>query len=163
MAMNDLFKKLRTAGGMGIAVAVFVLGLVLVLMPHSSVDTKEETDFDYSEYIRLTQQRLTQMISSVSGAGEVSVMVTLESSPEQYYHRDTKTRRTQNDTSVSAEAEEILVFEQNKPILVKEIFPAIKGVAVVCDGARNPQVTQRIIGLVSCALDLSSNKIYVTY
>lgn len=164
MTLNELVSKLRTGKGIGIAVAVFALGLALVMMPQPSGKTQtEQTEFDYSKYTRVMEQRLTQMISDVSGAGSVSVMVTLESSPEQYYHRDIKTRRTQNDTSVSAEAEESLVFEHEKPILVKEIFPAIKGVAVVCDGARNSQVTQKIIGLVSCALDLSANKIYVTY
>ncbi|MBQ9921620.1 MAG: stage III sporulation protein AG, partial [Clostridia bacterium] len=86
-------------------------------------------------------------------------MVTLESSAEQYYQKNVKSR---SDTN-SAEREESVVFEDKKPIPVKEIMPEVKGVAVVCDGAVSTGIMQRVIGLISCALDLPANRIYVTY
>lgn len=164
MGLNDLIKKLRGIKGLGTLALLFVAGLALVLFPFGGSDAaKEEKSFDCDEYVKNVENELSEMISHVSGVGSVKVMVTLESGAAQYYERDTKTRRTDNGTAVSAETEENLVFEDKKPILVKEIFPEIKGVAVVCDGARNAAVEEKIINLVSCALNVPTHRIYVTY
>lgn len=146
-----------------IAVA-FAVGLLLVLMPQPH-DTPKSTsnEFDGEAYTRHLEKRLCDMISAVSGTGEVKVMITLESSPEQYYQRDVRHRSTSGESSESFEAEETLVFEERRPIPVKEIYPEIKGVAVVCGGAADSRIAERIISLVACTMNIPSNRIYVTY
>ncbi len=163
--LNELFKKLTNVKGAWILAVIFILGLGLVFFTpqKSSGENSVNTSFSQREYISETEKKLCEMISRIAGAGSATVMVTLESSPEQYYERNTKTRRSDSETAVSAEAEESLVFEDKKPILVKEIFPEIKGVAVVCGGAVKSEVCAKIINLVSCALNVPSNRIYVTY
>lgn len=163
MMLNDLIKKIRGIKGIGALAVIFTVGLALVLLPLGTSEEKEEQTFDCTEYVESLETELCEMLSRVSGAGSVKVMVTLESGAAQYYERDTKTRRSDNGTTVSAETEESLVFEDKKPILVKEIFPEIKGVAVVCDGARKAAVEEKIINLVSCALNVPTHRIYVTY
>lgn len=163
MMLNDLIKRLggiKGAAALGIA---FAVGLAMVLLPSRDTAQAGDDRFDYSEYVAKLESELCEMLANVSGVGSVKVMLTLESGAVQYYERDTKTRRTDNGTAVSAETEQSLVFEDKKPILVKEAFPEIKGVAVVCDGARNSRVEQKIINLVSCALNVPSHRIYVTY
>ncbi len=163
MMLNDLIKRLggiKGAAALGIA---FAVGLALVLWPSRDASRADNGGFDYSEYVAELEDELREMLSNVSGVGNVKVMLTLESGAVQHYERDTKTRRTDNGTAVSAETEQSLVFEDKKPILVKEAFPEIRGVAVVCEGARSSRVEQKIINLVSCALNLPTNRIYVTY
>ena len=161
---GDLFSKLGGLKGMGFIAAAFVMGLILIFLPvGKSTDDRGVSAFDSTEYIRVTEERLCGIISQIKGAGSVRVMITLESSPEQYYQRDTRRRNTDSATSASTETEETMVFEDRKPILVKEIFPEIKGVAVVCTGAKDSRIAEKIVGLVSCAMDISSARIYVTY
>ncbi|MBE6688730.1 MAG: hypothetical protein E7588_05580 [Ruminococcaceae bacterium] len=161
--MNEFINKIRTTKGVGIIAAVFLLGFMIVFISPGEDENTSADSFDCAQYISHTEEKLSEMISRVSGAGSVSVMVTLESSTEQYYHRNTKSRSSKNGDAVSYEAEEAIVLEKDDPILVKEIFPEIKGIAVVCDGARSSSVTQKIINLVACALNVPSNRIYVTY
>ena len=60
---------------------------------------------------------------------------------------------------------DIVLYEDEKksksPILVKEIQPKIKGVAVVCKGIGNAEMQLKIINLVSTAFNLPTNKVYV--
>jgi stage III sporulation protein AG len=46
-------------------------------------------------------------------------------------------------------------------VLVKEIKPKIKGVAVVCRGISGEDMQLKIINLVSTVLNLPANKVYV--
>lgn len=161
---NELLSRLKGVKSLWALIAVFMLGLALVLMPAKKGEsTPENSGFDTASYVNELENELCSIISHISGAGKAQVMVTIENSPEQYYQRNTKTRRTDADASSSGESEETVVFEDGEPILVKEILPEVRGVAVVCGGAANSQVAQKIINLVSCALNLPTNRIYVTY
>lgn len=161
--MNEFINKIRTTKGIGIIAVVFLVGLAMVFLSPRQNEKEPEGYFDCEQYIEQMEQKLSGMISQISGAGNSQVMVTLESSTEQYYHRNTKSRSNRNGETVSYESEEAIVLESDDPILVKEIFPEINGVAVVCTGARNAEIMHKIINLVSCALNVPANRIYVTY
>ena len=47
-------------------------------------------------------------------------------------------------------------------VLVTEGAPAIGGVGVVCQGAKNERVKREIVALVSATLGVGTHKIYVT-
>ena len=49
-----------------------------------------------------------------------------------------------------------------KPTVMAIEAPKIKGVSVVCAGAENIQIRERIINLIASTLNLTKNKIYVT-
>ena len=161
---ENIISRLGGIKGILIISAVFAVGLLLVLMPQP--DSTSESDpkpFDGDLYVAEVEKRLCDIISAISGTGEVKVMVTLESSPEQYYQRDVRHRSSSSETTETFENEETLVFEERRPIPVKEIYPEIKGVAVVCKGASDSHIAQKIISLVACTMNVSSNRIYVTY
>lgn len=160
--MNEIVSKIRGIKGIGILAAIFVAGIIMVLLSKNDTDSglQESADTYCSEYVQEVKKELGQILSEVSGAGTPRIMITLESSAEQYYHSDTKTKQTDSQTTFSYQSQ---AYQEDTPVIVREIFPSIKGVAVVCDGAKNSQVKKRIINLISCALDIPTNKIYVTY
>ena len=161
---GNIISRLGGVKGVVIIAAAFAVGLLLVMMPQpDNTDRIQSNEFDGELYTAHLEKRLCDMISAVSGTGEVKVMITLESSPEQYYQRDVRHRSTSGESTESFEAEETLVFEERRPIPVKEIYPEIKGVAVVCRGAADTRIAQRIISLVECTMNIPSNRIYVTY
>lgn len=130
---------------------------------------------DYDAYTAQLEARLTEMISSVEGAGEAKVMVTLECGTEYVYASQQKTTsamsensdaggRTSRDEKRTGEESLILVDGSGgeEPLLLKEITPTVAGVVVVCSGADDVNVRQRVVDVVTTALGTSSNRVCVT-
>ena len=130
---------------------------------------------DYEAYTRQLENRLTELISSVEGAGETKVMVTLECGTEYVYASQQKTTSALSEHSDSggrSEREEKRTGEESlilvdgsrgeEPLIRKEITPTVAGVVVVCSGADNVNVRQRITDIVTTALGTSSNRVCVT-
>lgn len=137
--------------------------------------TNDAAAVDYDAYTAQLEARLTEMISSVEGAGEAKVMVTLECGTEYVYASQQKTTsamsensdaggRTSRDEKRTGEESLILVDGSGgeEPLLLKEITPTVAGVVVVCSGADDVNVRQRVVDVVTTALGTSSNRVCVT-
>ena len=126
------------------------------------------SSLDYSKEI---ERKLTNVLKNVSGAGKVSVMVTLSSSLEIVYAEniDEKNNSTISETSttssINTSQNTILVKNNgaNMPLIVKEILPEIKGVVVVSEGAKDVNVKLKIIQAIKALLDIPSSNIQVLY
>lgn len=130
---------------------------------------------NYDDYAAQLESRLTEMISSVEGAGEAKVMVTLECGTEYVYASQQKTTSAMSENSDSngkssrdekrtGEENVILIDGDNgeEPLILKEMTPTVAGVVVVCSGADDANVKQRIVDVVTTALGTSSNRVCVT-
>ena len=130
---------------------------------------------DYDEYTARLESRLTELISSVDGAGRTKVMVTLECGTEYVYASQQKTTsalsentnpdgRVSRDEKRSGEENLILIDggRGEEPLILKEITPTVAGVVVLCSGADDINVRQQIINVVTTALGTSSNRVCVT-
>jgi stage III sporulation protein AG len=49
-----------------------------------------------------------------------------------------------------------------EPVLISELYPRVRGVAVVCTGGKNAEVKNRVTELIAAALGISVNKIAVS-
>ena len=129
----------------------------------------------YEEYTAQLEARLTELISSVEGAGQAKVMITLECGTEYVYASQQKTTsamsentdaggRSSRDQKQSGEESLILIDGDRgeEPLILKEITPTVAGVVVVCSGADDPQVRERIVNVVTTALGTGSNRVCVT-
>lgn len=130
---------------------------------------------NYDDYAAKLEARLTELISSVEGAGEAKVMVTLECGTEYVYASQQKTTSALSEDSDSSgkisrdekqtgEENVILIDGDNgeEPLILKEMTPTVAGVVVVCSGADDANVKQRIVDVVTTALGTSSNRVCVT-
>ena len=130
---------------------------------------------DYEEYTARLESRLTELISSVDGAGNTKVMVTLECGTEYVYASQQKSTsavsensnpdgRVSRDEKRSGEESLILIDagRGEEPLILKEITPTVAGVVVLCSGADDINVRQQIINVVTTALGTSSNRVCVT-
>lgn len=127
--------------------------------------------FTAEAYERELEQRLVQLLSCVEGAGEVTVMVTLESGVQAVYaqavQQSSDIAAIQPDggserTSYTAEYILVDTGSGEEALTETTLQPTVKGVAVVCTGARELHVVSRITELVSTVLGISSNRICVT-
>ena len=130
---------------------------------------------DYDQYTKQLEDRLTELISAVDGAGETKVMITLECGTEYVYASQQKTTsamsensdangKTSRDEKRTGEENVILVDGSGgeEPLILKEITPTVAGVVVVCSGADDVNVRQRVTDIVTTALGTSSNRVCVT-
>ena len=154
-----------------VAIFGFIIMILIFLseLDFSSNDKSNLTDeksisaLDYSEYI---ENKLCDLIQSIDGAGKTNVMITISETSEYIYAKNDKNSNKLTDkTSDSDYDSEYVIIEQNNNdsgLLVKVIEPKIRGVAVVCEGADDPVVQQRIYSTVSAVLNISTARISIS-
>lgn len=110
------------------------------------------------------ERRLCELISKIDGAGEVSVMVTLDATTTAIYEKDRKLEETSGNASASSskETEVVLAGSAKQPLLTGSIMPTVRGAAVVCEGAANPTVREKVANTVAKALNIGISRVYVT-
>lgn len=163
----------------------FLILLVILIVSLNSIygeeETKTENDTSVVQKIAKDntyksefEMRLENILSKISGAGEVSVMVSYENEVRKIPMVDTK-----NTTTITSEKdssggerkteemnqEQIIVYESNgsnkAPVIQEYTVPKILGVIVVAEGASDSSVKEKIINAVSSVTDVASHKIQV--
>lgn len=146
-------------------------------LPSSESKNDVNVDIDTNHgnsYEKNLEYKLTQLLSRTKGAGNVAVSITLEGSARQEHEKnivkETKTVQ-EKDTSGGVrttteikENQQILVNKENgvdKPVVLREINPTIKGVLVIADGAADSIVKANLTKAVETSLGISSYKITV--
>ena len=167
-----------------IIVLLGILGMALILISQltdgdsagqSQPQATGGAEFVNQEYIARLEERLQDLISEIDGVGRNRVMVTLESGAEYVYAQE---HRRSTDTTHSGyggvptggriqenvEQRFILVdteFGRREALILTRIPPRVQGVVIVCEGANNPMVEQKLISVVTTALGISSARVSV--
>lgn len=130
----------------------------------SNIDSGIVREENLAELEKQLEKRLEQIISKIDGAGSVSVMITLESSTELVYERDRKIQRSANGDSESygGETEVVLAGSAKEPLQIGSIQPKVRGAAIVCSGASDPVVRERVANTAAKVLNLGISRVYVT-
>lgn len=148
-----------------IAGALAAMLLLLLSAVPRGVKSAEPLE-DASELERGLEQRLVQLISRIDGAGEVTVMVTLDTVSRQVYEKDARSESTSRADGGSNgsvhETEVVLAGSAKEPLRVGTVQPKVRGAAVVCPGASDPVIRERVANTVARALDIGLSRVYVT-
>ena len=125
-------------------------------------------------YEEALEAKLANLLSQVKGAGSVAVSITLESGLTQEYARNTvRESRTIQErdtaggvrtTTESKESDQVLLGRDNgidRPVMVRETKPAVKGVLVIAEGAADSAVKASLTRAVEAGLGLPPYKITV--
>lgn len=147
-------QKLLTGNKNKITVALLaVLGVLMIMISTlfgaDTVNADEEyTDIGfYTEYL---EKRICELCDSIYGVSEPKVFLTLDSSSEQIYQTD----------GIS----DFLILTNNDgeyAVKLCEIYPKVRGIAIVCGGGEIPRIQETVTDLLSAALGLPKNKIKV--
>ncbi|MBR5294988.1 MAG: hypothetical protein IKU24_00180 [Clostridia bacterium] len=154
---NINFKK-------NLPILIILLSFGIIFLFFSEYDSNKEVkssqdDFDEESYTLQLEERLCSIIEEIDGVSEVNVMVTLESGKRYTFAQEEKSANGSDITTfLMTEGEN----GHSSPILIETGAPKIKGVSVVCHGAENALIREKILRLVAGTLDLTQNKIYVT-
>lgn len=144
-------------------------GIVLILLseavPHNDSVKKEapdKSDSSYSDYILSLEKETEELISSIDGAGSCKVMITLKNTNESVFAKNSQENKA--ESSYSNSHEYVLYDGQDgeTPVLIKQYFPSVQGVAVVCEGADNKAVRESIVNSIASLYNISVSKISVS-
>ena len=162
-----------------------ILGMALILISQltgtgggntfGQPPTVSPPEFTNEEYIRMLEHRLQALISEIDGVGRNKVMVTLESGVEYVYAQEERrstdtTRDLGSELAVGGRVQEsveqrfILVdteFGRREALVLTRRPPRVQGVVIVCEGADNILVQEKLISVVTTALGIPSTRVSV--
>lgn len=153
-------KKVKALVALGLAIIILIA--LSTISDSSNKNAEIDEKIDYLAYTESLENRLKSTISSINGVGRCRVMITLENSNESVYAINENSRNEMNSTNTS---DEYVIYNSSNgesPVLIKEYFPKVQGVSVVCSGGDNDRVREEIIDTVSSLFNISSNRISVT-
>lgn len=151
---------LQKAGMLKYAFLVLLVGVCLMLYPQKKEvppvqESRQENGVDLED-------SLEAILEKIDGAGEVAVLLSLETGESAVYQTDDETET--DGTGQSGRRETVLLTDSDgneSPLIVQKNYPIYKGAVVLCQGADSAAVKFQIINAVSDITGLSSNKISV--
>lgn len=132
-------------------------------MVAAGTDKKEKPDSTNTASIDVEaeEKRLESILSQIDGAGSVSVMVTYYSGVEKSLAYETKQNTASREDKSEMSTDKKAVMTDGEPMVVKEVYPKVKGVIVTADGAGNAAVKQAISEAVAACLDVPAHRICI--
>ena len=143
-------------------IAAIVLLFLSTLTPKSS-DTEQTAVYSASEAAEMERElerRLTELISQIDGVTSPQVMVTLDCTSERVFAEETKSSSSSDE--ISTENSIALSGSGKDAIETSVILPKVRGVAVVCGGADNVLIREKVVNTAARVLDIGVSKVYVT-
>lgn len=141
---------------------VICVGMVLIILGgknqgKTKTDTQQVTFISQKEAEEALEARVTALLSGIAGVGRVQVMITLDCGNEGKYLQNEQ----QNTDSVSKSYITVQTENGQSPVLASELYSRVRGVAVVCDGGRDPAVEQAVMRTLEALFDIGSHHISV--
>ena len=125
-----------------IIIAMLILiTFTFVFSTDSTLANNYSTESSFLQsYVTDLENRLAKTLSKVKDAGNVSVVITIESGMETVLAMNTVTKETSSGTQT--ETTPLLI--NGKTVVVKEVYPKITGVLIVAEGANNIGVMTKL-------------------
>ncbi|MDI3310187.1 MAG: stage III sporulation protein AG [Thermoanaerobacterium sp.] len=187
MDFNKLKQKVLKADNKTIQdlTVIFIIGLIILIgasiffkpKPTNKNSDKQmvEKQITNDDYASKLESELKEILSKIHGAGNVDVLVTLDSDDEVVAAMDTvQSETTTNEkdsnggtrTTIQSETDNKIVTSQNnsgenQPMILKKVMPEVRGVVVVADGAKDPNVQYELMTSVETALGIPAYKVKV--
>lgn len=121
-------------------------------------------------YVCQTEERLSQILEKINGAGKVSVFISVENGGEKILATDQSRKSSSEaaaDTEQSSEEQEqnVVLAGQSagqSPYILGEKLPVPSGVLVVAEGASDEKVRLAMYEAVRAVFGLSAHRVKIT-
>lgn len=140
-----------------IIVVLAVIAIFICLNGFNKEKATVETTSVSEEYVSNLEKRLSQTLSTVDGAGKVSVIITVESGMETVI----ATEKTVTESNGEKEIVEVPVIVNGKTVVLKELYPKISGVVIIAEGANDISVMRKIQQATISLLGVELNRIEI--
>ena len=166
-------KKLEIGVYAAIAIAVALIYITSAAPKTSKTDDKTKTAPTNTEYAvseRELERRLESILSSISGAGNVRVMITYDTTSQMVPALSTDTQKNGSESNdglnsySQAESSSPATGSGsggNSPIIITEILPKIRGVIVIAEGAADISIRLNLQYAVQTVLGIDASCVEV--
>lgn len=144
---------------------ILLAGVVLLLLPDGKESRKtiEQAQCDTTrEQVEQLEHKLEAALSKINGAGDVEVVLTVQSGSRQVLAQDSRITGGAGDRSQTLDT--VLVSKgsgQQEAIQLEELAPRYRGALVVCTGGESAAVRLQISEAVSALTGLGTDKIVI--
>lgn len=176
--MNDIITKyLKKLKSPKILMIVGIGGIILIylstLFSGADKDTElisQQVQPSAEQYRMQLEENIAGMVKSIIGSDNVTVVITLESGIRYSYAKqddaNSATKTESGATSESSESKQTYITVKTadggeQALLVTEHMPEVRGVAIVCEGGDNAEISERIENAVMAALNITSKRVYI--
>lgn len=158
---NDRTRKIIIVCGLSLMLLLLIGSFFGGNGSKSGGNDSEKYAADCAELERQLEGRLKELILQIDGVGKVSVMITLDMTECAVYEKNTKLEGSEQ--RYSEETEVVLAGSSKQPLEIGKIMPVVRSAAVVCEGAQDPVIRERVANIASKALNIGISKVYVAY
>jgi stage III sporulation protein AG len=144
---------------------VLAAGVLLLLLPGEKESGEaqpqaaaEEESFSAEEL----EEKLSDVLSKIDGAGQVRVVLTVASGMKRVYAQDASV--DQDGSAVQRETETVVISTGSgtqEAVLVQQVYPKFQGALVVADGGGDPAVQLKLTQAVAALTGLGADKISI--
>lgn len=125
---------------------ILIIGIAFIVYSGGRADRTDKAEVSAADYSG-EEAELSEILSEIKGAGQVSVMISYVSTMEK-------------DIAYDGERERA-VTSGGSVVVTREVYPAVKGVIVIADGGDNPSVRQTIKEAVIAVTGVQANHVCV--
>ena len=150
------------------AILVALIGAGLLLWPSGEGILPGKTASSGSETaaVRELQSEMETILGSMSGVGQVRVLLTVESDGERQLAQDTELEYsgpTASPEDYSRRSETVLVKGGSgaETVTVRQTYPTYRGALVVCQGGDRAEVRLAVTEAVAALTGLTSDRVTV--
>lgn len=144
---------------------VIIAGVLLLLWPtgegRQEQRREEQTESQETFDLDALEEKLSQTLSQVEGAGRVTVTLTVKSGMEQVLASDRTTSVTERGSSVAEETVLAGSGGAQEPVLLTRRYPTFQGALVVCQGGDSAELRLLLTQAVSALTGLGADRITV--
>lgn len=174
--MNDKIKKIIQNPRLLVLVGAGGILLVFIssFFSHDNTQTNNtatNNTYTAQQYCQVIQRDIKDIVTGITGDRNPTVVITLESGIRYNYASTDETDMsssvggTSDQSSESKKQSYITVKTSDggeQALIVTEIMPEIRGVAIVCSGGNDNITAEKIKNAVTAALNITSKRVYIS-
>ena len=142
------------------AALILLIGLGLMMLPQRQAQSPPVREIPHRE--AGLEEKLCDILSEISGAGRVEVLLTERTGAETLYQTDRQ--RDSDDSGTQEQDDTVLIDDETRSqtgLVRRRDPPVYLGALVVCQGADSPPVRLAVVKAVQCVTGLRSDQIQV--
>lgn len=155
----ELAKIIKKYGNTKSLYIIIIIGVVLMLLSSGGKQKSDTSTHSYGEYS--DEKRLEEILERVDGAGDVSVMITYHSTVTYDVAYEKKESSSERSEEVTKSSENSVITTGGEPLIKGEVYPKVKGVVIISEGAADIKVKKALTDAAVAALDVASFKVCV--
>lgn len=155
----ELTKIIKKYGNTKSLYIIIIIGVVLMLISSGGEQKSDANTHSYGEYS--DEKRLEEILEKIDGAGDVSVMITYQSTSTYDVAYEKKESSSERSEEVTKSSENSVITTGGEPLIKGEVYPKVKGVVIISEGAADIKVKKALTDAAVAALDVASFKVCV--